>query len=201
VARFHPLKDEYLCCYFKSPETGLTPENVFVEVDGFGVPALIVAPNGPDAWQVNCLRPPGLDEGRHQVRIRTRQSARSNPVEFVMLDESGREVAGAQLTLPSEAPELCSVELYASGDRRIAADRGGSLVCYFRSGAESIGASDVTIQAGQIKVMAHTVSSLGNGTWQANILLSNTIKANTQVRLRLGTGQWSESLPIAEIVR
>ena len=196
VARFHPLKDEYLCCYFKSAETGLTPETVFVEVDGMGVPALIVAPNGTDAWQVNCLRPPGLDAGRHEVRIRTRGSPRSNPVEFAMLDELGNEAVGAEKVLPREAAELCSVEIQASGDRRIAVDRGGTLICYFRSGAESIGAADVTIDIGGAVVGSHTISSLGEGVWQANILLTAAITSGTKVRLRLGNGQWSEALPI-----
>ena len=36
IARFHPLKDEYLCCYFKSADTSLTADSLFVEVDGFG---------------------------------------------------------------------------------------------------------------------------------------------------------------------
>ena len=39
MARFHPLKDEYLCCYFKSDISDLTPQSVLVEVDGYGVPA------------------------------------------------------------------------------------------------------------------------------------------------------------------
>ena len=42
VAQFHPLKDEYLCCYFRSKETNLTAADLFVEVDGFGTQTLVV---------------------------------------------------------------------------------------------------------------------------------------------------------------
>src|SRR6185312_11522943 len=43
VSTFHPHKDEYLCCYFKSAERGLTTDRLFVEVDGYGAHALIIA--------------------------------------------------------------------------------------------------------------------------------------------------------------
>jgi tRNA (mo5U34)-methyltransferase len=199
MARFHPLKDEYLCCYFKSDISDLTPESVLVEVDGYGVPALIVAANGPGAWQANCLRPPGLAPGRHRVRLRTSGSPRSNTVEFTMLDEDGREPAVAPQTLPREAPDLCSVESNVSGDLRIAINRAGSLVCYFRSSAALIGAADVGIDVGGTLLEAHTVGSLGEGVWQANVLLSEPIGPGTPVRLRLGEGEWSRTQPTIEV--
>lgn len=68
ISSFHPLKDEYLCCYFKSAEPGLTTDSLFVEVDGYGTQALVVAGDGATedgmmGYQVNCLRPPGLRAG------------------------------------------------------------------------------------------------------------------------------------------
>ena len=33
VSVFHPSKDEYICCYFKSTEDNLTTDLLFVEVD------------------------------------------------------------------------------------------------------------------------------------------------------------------------
>jgi tRNA (mo5U34)-methyltransferase len=196
MAAFHPLKDEYVCCYFQSPETGLTSDDLFVEVDGFGAQTLIVAANGPDAWQANCNRPPGLAAGRHRVRLRTKSSALSNAVEFEMMDESGHAVGRSPATLPAATPELCSVEFSPPGDSRIAAGRGGSLVCWFRSAAEILGAADVSIDAaGEIR-QSHTISSLGKGVWQANLLLDETIGEGISVRVRLGNGLWSETLPV-----
>jgi hypothetical protein len=195
-ARFHPDKDEYICCYFKSDAANLTPEKVFIEVDGYGAPCLTVAPNGPGAYQANCLRPPGLDPGRHETAIRTAGSGRSNTADFLMLDEFGEEALGPPRHFPDEPPELCSVEFQASGDLRSAINPGGTLVCYFRSPAEAIGAPDVSIEVGGVLVASHTIGSLGENVWQSNTLLKQPIAAGTPVRLRLGTGEWSQTLPV-----
>ena len=195
VARFHPNKEEYICCFFKSPEPDLTADSVFIEVDGFGVPGLVVSPNGPEAWQASCLRPPGLAPGRHQVRLRTANSSRGNVVEFVMLDAAGNEVPTPPGDFPPAPPELCSAEFHPSGDLRLAVNRAGSLICYLRSPAASIGTSDVHIEAhpeaGATALRADIVSSLGDGVWQVNTLLHVPLAAGTPIRLRLGEGSWT----------
>ena len=192
--RFHPSKDEYLCCYFKSAERDLTTDSLFVEVDGFGTHALVVAAN-EGGYQANCLRPPGLDPGRHEVRIRTRNSGLSNAVRFIMLDESGRDISTTEEALPGAAPELCSVEFRPSGDLRLAVNPGGSLVCYFRSPAQLVAPGDVTIEWEGQERRAHTISSLGDGVWQANILLEEVLAEGSSVRIRLADGEWSLALP------
>jgi Protein of unknown function (DUF1698) len=193
TARFHPAKEEYLCCYFKSEMKELTPETVSIEVDGYGVPALTVAANGPGAWQANCIRPPGLETGPHEVQIRTAGSARSNAVEISMLDEAGLEAPRRDEELPVEASELCSAEFAASGDLRIAVNRGGVLVCYFRSPAARLGAAHVTVDAGGSVASAHTISSLEDGVWQANVMLDRPMEDGVPVRVRLGKGAWSNA--------
>jgi len=198
AATFHPLKDEYLCCYFKSTETGLTTDSLFVEVDGFGTQTLVVTESEGGAYQANCLRPPGLEPGRHEVRVRTLRSGRSNTAVFTMLDESGREAAaasGSSSDLPTEPPELCSAEYKPSGDLRYTVDRGGSLVCYFRSPAETVAAGDVVMEAGGAVARAHSISSLGDGVWQANVVLEKPLTAGSPVRIRLREGQWSLAKP------
>jgi tRNA (mo5U34)-methyltransferase len=199
IARFHPLKDEYLCCYFKSPETNLKADQLFVDVDGFGTQTLVVTSKGPNAWQADCMRPPALGPGRHRVRLRTSRSPLSNPVEFEMSDESGALVSIASDSLPLTAPELCSAELQHPGDRRITIGRAGSLICYFRSTAEALGTADVSIDVGGEVAKSHTISSLGDGVWQANILLEREPEKNVPVRLRLGNGPWSTTLPLREM--
>ncbi len=195
-ARFHPAKEEYLCCWFKAANPELTPADIAIEVDGFGIPCLSVAPNGPGAWQASCLRPPGLDAGRHKVRLRIGLGARSNAVEFTMLDETGAAIAAPSPALPREAPELCSVHFEASGDLRIALNRGGSLVCYFRSGAESLGIEDATVETGGEAMRPQTVSSPEPGVWQANLLLTRRPAFPASVRMRLGEGPWSRTVTI-----
>ena len=196
TAQFHPLKDEYLCCYFRSPETGLTPDEISVEVDGFGTHALTVTASGEGAWQADCIRPPGLAPGRHRVRMRTRNSAHSNVVEFEMTDESGSGAAAPSNSLPREAPELCSAELFPPSDSRLAIGKAGSLVCYFRCAAETLGIGDIHLDvAGEIR-HPHTISSHGDGVWQANLILHTPINAGSALRLRLGNGPWTEALPL-----
>ncbi len=194
-ARFHSGKEEYVCCYFKA-DPPVQREDIAIEVDGYGVLCLSLAANGPGAWQANCLRPPGLDAGRHKVRLRIGSGGRSNAVEFIMLSESGEEIEAPQTGLPVEAPELCSVEFQPSGDLRIALNRGGALVCYFRSPAESLGVPDVTVEADGAGVTVQTmpVQTVGSpepGVWQANVLLTAPLAARARVRLRLGEGEWS----------
>ncbi len=152
-----------------------------------------------EGYQANCLRPPGLEPGRHEVRIRTQHSARSNPAPFAMLDEAGQEVPASSAHLPSEAPELCSAEFSPSADLRFAVNRGGSLVCYFRSPAQSVMPADVTIEiAGSMThvTRADTISFLGDNVWQANLLLAQPLSPETAIRLRLGEGEWSAASKI-----
>jgi hypothetical protein len=108
-----------------------------------------------------------------------------------MLDEAGREVPVSSAHLPTEAPELCSAEFGPSADLRFAVNRGGSLVCYFRSPAESVLPADVTIEIAGKMTRADTISFLGDNVWQANLLLEQPLSRETAVRLRLGEGEWS----------
>ncbi|HZL55594.1 MAG TPA: DUF1698 domain-containing protein [Bryobacteraceae bacterium] len=194
TARFHPAKEEYLCCYFKSAETDLTPDRIMIEVDGFGVPALTVDSGSPGAWQANCIRAPGLDPGPHRVRIRTADSPRSNAVEISMLDDNGNEVAALGRELPAGAPEFCSAQFQPSGDLRIAVNRAGTLICYFRSPAEQLGAADIEVDVDGAIARAHTVSSLETGVWQVNIMLERPLPESAPIRVRLGAGEWSKPL-------
>ncbi|MDP9172068.1 MAG: hypothetical protein M3N54_15730, partial [Acidobacteriota bacterium] len=196
TAWFHPLKDEYLCCYFKSAASGLLPDDLQIEVDGLGVPTLAVTPNGADGWQASCARPAGLEAGRHGVTLRVRASPLSNAVEFVMLDEAGKGTLEPPGELPSDAPELCSAEYHPSGDLRLAASRGGSLICYFRSSAATIGVSDVAVEANAVLLIPSTISSLAGGVWQVNLLLTEALGTQTTVRIRLGSNPWSQSVRI-----
>jgi tRNA (mo5U34)-methyltransferase len=193
--KFHPLKDEYLCCFFRTPEPTVTADTLYVEVDGYGTQTLLVAADGSGGWQANCLRPPALEPGPHEVRVRTVNSARSNPVEFTMLDEWGRDQAQSRSPLPTTAPELCSAEYRASGDLRLSSSRAGALVCYFRSEAKSITPPDVSIELSGEMVTVQAISALEPGVWQANASLSQPTVPGTPVRIRLGEGAWSELKP------
>jgi hypothetical protein len=69
-------------------------------------------------------------------------------------------------------------------------------VCYFKSAAETLGAIDVNIEVDGKIVQSDTISSLGDGVWQANILLDEAIRGEPGVRLRLGNEVWTRTLPL-----
>ena len=190
---FHQFKDEYLCCFFKSEAADLTVDDVRLSVDGFGVPAILVAGNGPGAWQANCLRPVGLVGGRHSVTLRVGAGAPSNVAVFTVLDAAGREPADEREPVSHPAPELCSAEFQPSADLRLKAGRAGTLIVYFRTDAKELGTADVTVDIGGSIVQSQTISALGDGVWQSNVLLSDTLSGDAQVRVRLGIGIWSEA--------
>jgi hypothetical protein len=121
-----------------------------------------------------------------------------------MLDEHGREgprrdAVTAREPLPIEPPELCSAEFNSSRDLRFAVNKGGSLVCYFRSEAHLVSPKDVAIDVDDRIFQAHTVSALGGGVWQANVLLDEPLTEGLPVRIRLGESAWSTVSPAREI--
>lgn len=71
-------RDDHLSAFFKSAESGLTPDSVFPEVGGFGSKPLTVTQTGEQGWQANFKLPPGLAPGWQEVRLRTARSAFSN---------------------------------------------------------------------------------------------------------------------------
>ena len=204
VAAFHPLKDEYLCCYFKSPLSALGAQDVFVEVDGFGLHAVQVTAIGDGAFQADCVRPPGLVPGLHEVRLRTARSGRSNSAWFTMLGEDGSAPPALRRTIAGPPPDLVSAELHPPADRRLTVNRCGTLICYFRSGAQSIGTPDIAIEVAGMIFEPHTISSLGDAVWQANLLLAQSLPSGpveVMVRMRFGEGrvgeeQWSQTVPL-----
>lgn len=195
---FHQFKDEYICCFFKAPGEAIGVDNVRLEVDGFGVPAILVTANGHGAWQANCLRPVGLEPGRHTVTVRVGGSGRSNAALFTVLDANGNEPAGGTTSVAYPAPELCSAEYQPSADLRLTAGRAGTLIVYFRSGAQALSTSDVWLDVAGWIVRSQTIGALGEEVWQCNVLLQEELSVQAGVRLRLGVGEWSEKLSIRQ---
>ncbi|MDA1311924.1 MAG: DUF1698 domain-containing protein [Acidobacteria bacterium] len=89
--------DDYLTAWFDSEEESLAVSDVFPEVAGYGVRPLYVTQGAATTeavkqgeartWQADFMVPKGIDPGRHGVRIRTKNSPYSEPVEIYVDQE------------------------------------------------------------------------------------------------------------------
>ena len=107
--RFESRLDDYVSLWFESGGGSESPpefENagVFPEIGGYGVRPIYVGRKAENAWQVNCKLPPGLEPGRHTVRVRTAGSRFSNPVEIAVdLTPPPLELTGMKIVSVTDA--------------------------------------------------------------------------------------------------
>lgn len=173
---FHPAKDEYLCCFFLTSASDLRPEDVLVEVDGFGTPSLVVVNNGKASWQVNCLRPPGLTKGRHSVRLRIRDSDYSDPVDIFVV---GDAETSWPPDMPRESPstvQFLSVEYDNGCDLRYSEP--GFLRCYFKVNCDRISAEDIDVFVSDSRCHVRNVMRFPDH-WQAQVSVPASILPGT----------------------
>jgi tRNA (mo5U34)-methyltransferase len=76
---FASRRDEYLTAWFEWPGRELALDDVKPEVGPYGVRPIHVSRLDDGSWHANFRLPPGIDAGWHDVRMRVRDSARSNP--------------------------------------------------------------------------------------------------------------------------
>ena len=190
---FHLQKDEYLVCFFEIDLPSLAKEDVLVEVDGYGTPALLLVQTAPQSWQVNCVKPPDLRPGAHTVKLRTRQSNFSNEVTFVVLEPGEQKVSPLPAKGPEdiEAPDLLGVEHTARHDLRY--EDYGHLYCYFRSKQPGLSFQDVAVEVdGKPREVRTLVNS--RDFWQANVSLpKGTAIGPHSVTLRTSRSPFSQS--------
>src|SRR5580700_11424053 len=119
---FNPAKDEYICVYFASSQPNLTHDQMRVEIDGYGVPVLLLSRlHWADEWQANLKVPPFLGSGVHQIRVRTAESAFSNIFSISAGPAPPREVAiefRPAAELIEAAPEIYAIRNNLTGTSR-----------------------------------------------------------------------------------
>jgi len=77
---FSSVADDYVSIWFKTGSEGLSCDEVFPEIGGFGSRPVIVHPTGGDGWHINCKLPTRIEPGWYETRLRVRDSAWSNSV-------------------------------------------------------------------------------------------------------------------------
>ena len=88
-AIFQGHRNEYVCCRFRTAETGLDRDRVILEIDDSRQSILFLTDLGAGAWQTNSRLPAGLAAGAHLVRVRTLDSGPSNSAEIVFQPSEG----------------------------------------------------------------------------------------------------------------
>jgi len=95
---FDSRVDEYLSVFFKSNQPNLTRSTVMPEMDGFGVYPVTIAHVSGAGWQVDCKIDAVAGRSSRTIRVRTTESAFSEPAAFAV--DAPEESANASFSGP-----------------------------------------------------------------------------------------------------
>ncbi|MDQ1468792.1 MAG: tRNA (mo5U34)-methyltransferase [Bryobacterales bacterium] len=197
---FQPRKDEYLCLAFLYEGT-LSKEDVLVEVDQYGVPALVLVRHEAGYWQVNCKVPPGISPGDHDVRVGTKRAGFSEPVRIRMLPSGADRRYGETPFVPlSEAvpsPAFIRVENTMDRSTTFRGYRNETLACRFTHSDNRLDLSKVQLTVGGNPHPLLSVEQPEPGTWQINARLKGLRRGEHQLRLRTAQSPFSAPFTIA----
>ncbi len=87
---FRGYKGEQLSCRFLTDLETLQPDEILLELDGRRQPILVLADLGNNEWQTNSRVPADLEPGRHELRVRARNSNKTQPAEIFYLPPNPR---------------------------------------------------------------------------------------------------------------
>lgn len=192
---FQPGKDEYASIWFRSPET-LRREEILVEVDEFGIPALILKHHGEDLWQVNARLPPGLDAGDHEVRVGTKTSGFSDTFRVRVLPPDVDRTSGT--TVFREVGETASppaglrVENTMDRSATFRGYRGESLALRFTWQGEKLDSSRVRLTVNDQPWHLLSVEQPEPGWWHVKARLRGLPPGRHILRLRTSWSGFSE---------
>ena len=182
-------KDEYICLSFHAAGE-LERVGVLVEIDGFAVPALVLASTGPGRWQVNTRVPPGLDPGRHDVRLRTADSDFSNTAGITVVREESEREYGPGSGEPPSAVKLIGAG--AEPGEAVVGDLSIPLPVHFTCAGGEAEAVVVELDGAALPVLAMGFSDVG--VHQANCRLPQDLEAGRhEVWVRTASGVRSNS--------
>ena len=197
---FNPAKDEYICLYFTSAQPDLTRDHMRVEMDGYGMPTLLLTSTGGNGWQANLKLPPFLDSGAHEVRVRTTESGFSNVFAITAGSAPPQEVTArfrpaAEIT--DSAPEIYAVESNVTGTVSFRGYKNEHLCAWFRSKESKLKRQDVLVQLDARDVAVLFLTDLGDGRWQSNSRLPGDLQPGAhRLRMRTARSPFSDEVEI-----
>jgi len=186
---FNTSKHEYICLYFTSPEPELTRDAMRVEIDGYGVPTLLVTNTGRNGWQANLKLPPLLDEGAHELRVRTTQSGFSDTVSiYVGATQSAPGSFQADEHQTEAAPRIYAVESNLGGTATFRGYKNEYLCVWFETAEPGLKRERVLVQVDDQDAPSVFLGDVGAGRWQINSRLPAGL-APGQHRVRVRTAR------------
>ena len=192
---FQPRKDEYLCLAFLC-DSDLTRDDVLVEIDQYGVPALILVKHEAGYWQANVKVPPGIAAGDHDVRIGTRRAGFSDPVRIRMLPPGAERRYGQtpfiDERIDCDPPRFIRIENTMDRSTVFRGYRGESLACRFLpAGDERLNLSNVQLTVDGNPWPLLSVERPEPGIWQVNARLRGLESGRHELRIRTSRSPFS----------
>lgn len=191
---FQPRKDEYLCLAFLY-DGPLAKEDVLVEVDRYGVPALILVKHEAGYWQVNCKVPPGISPGDHDVRVGTKTAGFSEPVRIRMLPFGAERRYGETPFVPAaievEPPRFGRVENTMDRSTTFRGYRNETLACRFTHADDRLDLSKVQLTVDGNPYPLLSVERPEPGVWQVSAKLKGLHRGEHELRLRTARSDFS----------
>jgi SAM-dependent methyltransferase len=196
---FQPRKDEYMCLAFRCDDK-LTRDDVLVEIDEYGIPAIILVWHEAGYWQVNVKVPPGISPGDHDVRVGTKTGGFSHPVRIKMLPAGAeRRYGETPFMAQSEelaAPQFIRVENTMDRSLTFRGYRNESLACRFVHSEGALDLSKVLLTVDGNPWPLLSVERPEPGMWQINARLRRLAAGTHLLRLRTQHSGFSEPFAI-----
>jgi hypothetical protein len=171
-----------------------------VEIDGYGLPALLLTGTGDNGWQANLKLPPFLDSGLHELRLRTTKSAFSNLFPITVGPAAPREVVSGfrpAAAVTETAPEIYAVESNVTGTASFRGYKNEYLCTWFRSKEAELKRQDVLLQVDGRDVGVLFLTDVGQGRWQTNSRLPGELSPGAhRLSLRTARSQFSQEVEI-----
>ncbi len=170
---FHPHKDEYICVYFKVPEIKtlepLTRDSVYVEIDNYGAPILLLSELGQNGWQANLRLPPGIALGPHQVRVRTVDSEFSNAFQIVAGEKEAPAIP--LVSSPAAPPDLYRLQNNMDQSTVFHGYKNEYLCCFFHCAEKELSREEVAVFFENATATPQFLTEVEPGSWQINVRL------------------------------
>ena len=194
---FSTDKDEYIVIYFDSSEPDIRKEDLRVEIDGLGAPALRIDSIGACAWQASVRRPPGLASGAHQLRLRTRSSAASKPFGLFVGQTKpvGPKAGDRESTDGTDSARIIAVQSNVTGTSDVAGHRHEYISCFFETTARDLERDDIVVQLGSLNLRGLLLLHPNPDKWQVNVRLPPRQEVegpSVPVAIQVRNGPWSQ---------